>query len=274
MTMPIANPLFQADNWQTAPAGDPRGPGNQQPTGWTMLVTPQGQPMPWPSKHSAAGNVPALAGGPGEHVHKLASQLPANEQLGQTRALLVLPNTNKIYKCFGNIPQAVALQQAISEPPGTVKKYSLYILAETSNQPTSGGQLENDHWRVALTLGDAGAQSDYAGMKNVRAITGNERAWNRLDVTATFPASGTLTLSITCQQNWPGATDFFIAGVTEELISAPPGDSGNPPSTPSTPTTLQDINAGLTMINNAQTYLEAARLALTVAAQREQMKNG
>src|SRR3990167_11543978 len=100
----IINPLFQSNDWQTAGASDPRGPGNQIPSGWTLKVTPQGQPMPWPTKHSDAGDVPANAGGPGEYVHKITqpppSQLPDDELFGKPRALLVLPGTDKIYKDF------------------------------------------------------------------------------------------------------------------------------------------------------------------------------
>lgn len=228
--MTIVNPFFQDANWQTAPSGDPRGPGNQIPSGWILKVTPQGQPMPWPSKHSAEGDVAALAGGPGEHVHKLSNQLPASEQLGQPRALLVLPNTNKIYKLFGNIPQAAQLQQVIREPAGTQKKYTLYILGETANQPTPPlTKLEDDHFRVAFTFGDIGVQRTYVEMSVRHNVIGNERAWNKLEVQITFPDSGELMMNITCQQNWPGATDFFVAGVTEETISTPPGDGDNPP---------------------------------------------
>ena len=224
----ITNPLFQAD-WQTAGADDPRGPGNQIPNGWTMIVTPQSALMPWPTKGAKSDTgtsitVESRAGGPGEYVHKLSTQLPDNEQLGQPRALLVLPNTNKIYKCFGNIPQAVQLRQVINEAAGTKKKYVLYVLAETANTPTlPNPDLEDDHWRVALSLGDTGAQSNYAGMKNVRTLPGNERAWNKIEVEVTFPSSGSLTLTITLQQNWSGATDFFVAGITEETLAAPPG---------------------------------------------------
>lgn len=251
--MTIVNPFFQFENWETALSGDPRGPGNQIPSGWTLIVTQQGQPMPWSTKHSAEGDVAALAGGPGEYVHKLAGQLPPDEQTGQPRSLLVLPLANKVYKCFGNIPQAVQIQQVIREPAGTVKKYSLYVLAETQNQPTPPHTtLEDDHWRVALTLGDVGFQSNYAGMKNVRAIAGNERAWNIITVTATFPVGGVLTLTITCQQNWLGGTDFFVAGIVEETVSSPtppPANGGGVPTDPST-------GSGLALLTTLVTALD------------------
>src|SRR3990167_3074528 len=137
----IINPFFQSLDWQTAPAGDARGPGNQQPADWMLTVTPAGQLMPWPEKNAKneAGqsiSVEARAGGPGEYVHKLAGQLPDNEQFGKLRALLVLPATDKIYKGFGGVAHAFTLSQKLTSPPGTKKQYLLYVLAETTDTPT------------------------------------------------------------------------------------------------------------------------------------------
>jgi len=231
----IINPLFQSLNWQTAPSGDPRGPGNQIPSGWTLVVTPQGQLMPWPTKGARDANgafiiLDAEAGGPGEYVHKLAGQLPINELFGTPRALLVLPNTNKIYKGFGGVPHAFALSQKLTETPGMRKQYLLYILAETSDSPTPPhADLEPDHFRVRFAVGGVTVESHYADMRGHRAVPGNERAWNVFDIPSfEFPASGEAQMVITCQKNWPGLVDFFVAGVVEQTIGGP-GDGGNPP---------------------------------------------
>ena len=234
----ITNPFFQDTNWQTAGANDPRGPGNQQPADWTLTVTPAGALMPWPEKNARneAGqsiSVEARAGGPGEYVHKLAGQLPDNEQAAQPRALLVLPNTDKVYKGFGGVAHAFTLSQKLTSPPGTKKQYLLYVLAETTDTPTPPHtDLEPDHFRVRFAVGGDTVESHYADMKGHRVIPGNERAWNILGISSfEFPASGEAQMVITCQKNWPGLVDFFIAGVTEEMIGfppPPPGDGGEP----------------------------------------------
>ena len=217
----ITNPLFQSTNWQTAGAGDARGPGNQQPDGWTLTVTPSGAVMPWPTRHTGQGDAPALSAGPGEYVHKLNTQLPLTELFGTARALIVLPNTDKIYKGFGNHAHAFTLSQLLREPPGTKKQYTLFILAETPDRPTPpNADLEADHFRARFAVGGVTVESMYVDMKMHKTIGGNERAWNQFVIPSfEFPASGEAQMTITCQQNWPGSVDFFVAGVTEQTIS-------------------------------------------------------
>lgn len=228
----ITNALFQSTNWQTAGAGDPRGPGNQQPDGWTLTITPINAVMPWPTRHTGQGDAPALSGGPGECVHKLNTQLPLNELFGTARALLVLPNTDKVYKGFGNHAQAFTLSQLLHESPGTKKQYTLFVLAETPDRPTPpNADLEADHFRVRFAVGGVTVESEYGDMKGHKTIGGNERAWNQFVIPSfEFPASGEAQITITCQQNWPGSVDFFIAGVTEQTIggtTTPPLPAGD-----------------------------------------------
>lgn len=238
--MTISNPFFQSLNWQTAGAGDPRGPGNQQPDGWTLTVTQAGALLPWPSKGAKNGSgqsitVEAIAGGPGEYVHKLAAQLPANEQLGQLRALIPFEGLNKIYKGFGGVSHGFVLSQRVTETPGTKKQYILLVLAETPDKPTPpNADLEPDHFRVRFEVGSDGVESHYADMKVHKTIPGNERAWNKFVIPSfEFPPGGEAQLRITCQQNWPGVVDFFIGGVLEQTIGAPttpPADTPAPVS--------------------------------------------
>ena len=67
-------------------------------------------------------------------------------------------------------------------------------------------------------------------MRGHKVIPGNERPWNIFSIPSfEFPASGEAQMVITCQKNWPGLVDMFIAGVTEETIGSPPpppGDGG------------------------------------------------
>ena len=275
--MPITNPFFQDSNWQTVPAGDPRGAGNQIPPGWTLTVAPANQPLTIPTKKSDCGTktTQALSSGPPEAVHKLADQLPDNEKLGATRALVL--TGDKVYKIFaggGGNTFSATLSQELTYAPGAKIKIGAWVLAETNDAINPAcGKLEDDHAWAILDFGTAHDKRDYKTLSANRELSsgGNTRAWNLLLCESIIPASGKITVALTLQQNWMGNVDFFIGGVTDTILETPGPGTGNGGTTPpaGTPTTLQDINAGLTMINNAQTYLEAARLALTVAAQRE-----
>jgi hypothetical protein len=282
--MTITNPFFQATDWQTAPAGDPRGAGNQIPNGWTLVVTPRGQLMPWPTKGARDTNgafitLDAEAGGPGEHVHKTTipapSQLPDDELFGKTRALLVLPNTDKIYKGFGGVPHAFTLSQKLTERPGTKKQYLLYILAETTDKPTPPhADLEPDHFRARLSVGGVTVESHYSDMRTHKTISGNERAWNTFVIPSfEFPASGEAQMTIACQKNWPGLVDFFIAGVVEQTIGVPGGDDA-PPTTAFD--RLQKLAIGLSYtLSNVEDMAAAARLEMQVLqAEIAKLKTG
>ena len=80
----IANSSFEG-GWVT----DYDHGGNQYPNGWVTTWTPAGQEMPLSPKWANGQQVPAISTGYGEYVHKLASQLPPDEQLGQPRALIL-----------------------------------------------------------------------------------------------------------------------------------------------------------------------------------------
>lgn len=61
----------------------------------------------------------------------------------------------------------------------------------------------------------------YVDMVAIFDVSGNERPWNKFEVTAPFPASGQLTLQIIVQQHWPGRTDFFIENLSGQVLSIP-----------------------------------------------------
>jgi hypothetical protein len=182
--------------------------GNQHPSGWTYYSPAAGQLMPFPTKMQMGSVVSATSGGPGEYVHKCWWQLPENERLGQIRGLILDGDwTYKVFN-FGQ-PQALQLSQVLTGTPGLRMEVTGYILGETPDQPT-GPKLEDDHFIGSVQLGSVTDTRFYATMILHNDVPGNERHWNKYDLSATIPESGQLLLTVIMQQNWAGETDFFI----------------------------------------------------------------
>lgn len=207
----IANPSFE-EGWVT----DYDHGGNQYPNGWVTTWTPVGQEMPLSPKWANGQQVPAISTGYGEYVHKLAWQLPPDEQLGQPRALIL--NGETVYKSFSRyIQQALQLSQVVSGPPGLYAHVIVYIVGEEHNPPP----YEPDHFAASVKLGNAEDRRGLAQMVTRFDVPGNQRAWNKFEVVAPFPASGQLTLTIVMQQNWQTLTDFFIDNISGRILQAP-----------------------------------------------------
>jgi LysM repeat protein len=208
----IANPSFE-QGWSTDGAT-----GNQTPNGWNTFSPPKNATLPFPTKNQEGSVVAAISSGPGEYVHKLSWQLPADEQAGLSRAILLEGGT--VYKAFGlNGAHALQLSQTLFGTPGTSLRVYVYILGETHDAPTNAaGTLEDDHFVALVKLGGVEDRRTYAQMKTHFDVPGNQRPWNRFTVTAQVPASGQLPLEITLQQNWPGRTDFFIDNLSGEVL--------------------------------------------------------
>jgi hypothetical protein len=211
----LVNGSFEADtvlDWTNNPPcyytgfTDPQG--NQHPRGWDFYSPANGETMPFPTKMQQGSIVPAISGGPGEYVHKGWCQLPDDERYGGLRALIL--DGSWTYKAFryGN-PQALRLSQVLTGTPGLRMEVTGYILGETPDQPT-GPKLEDDHFIASVQLGSVVDTRFYAAMIQHYDVPGNERNWNRYDLSATIPASGQLLLTIIVQQNWTGETDFFL----------------------------------------------------------------
>ena len=200
----IANPSFENEFWFTDSGG------NQRPSGWTFFAPANGQTMPFPTKRQGGGNVPAISGGQGEYVHKYFWQLPDNERLGGSRALIL--DGQLTYKVFSDhIPHALRLSQTLTYTPGRTVRVTGYIVGETQVFTCSGsGTLEDDHFVASVQLGSATDTRFYNVMRNQHALPGNERAWNKFSVTAQVPSSGQLSLVVIMQSNWGCPVDFFI----------------------------------------------------------------
>jgi hypothetical protein len=217
-TVNLANGSFEADtaiNLNDQPPCHYYGftdqpKGNQHPSGWTFYSPAAGQPLPFPTKMQMGNVVPAVSGGPGEYVHKCWWQLPTEERLGQPRGLIL--NGDWTYKAFNlGSPQALVLSQMLTGTPGAVMEAIGYILGETPDKPSPPNtKLEDDHFIGSVQLGGTTDTRFYATMIQYNDVAGNERHWNKYDVSAIVPPSGQLQLTIIMQQNWSGETDFFI----------------------------------------------------------------
>ena len=226
------------ENWPTDQFG------NQTPPGWEIAWIPKDAPMKHTYKWQGGALVPAFGTGTPEAVHKLARQLPANEQFGQTQALL-LDNGLAVYKVFGSHdPFGFYLRQTLVGTPGADVIVRVPLLGETHDKPTNAaGILEDDHFLAEVSLGDARETRNYSLMRERHDIPGNHRPWNVFVLTATIPASGTLPLEIYVQMNWAGNTDFFIDAIDSGYVGsitlpAPPAPS---PVTPDAVPVLQPL---------------------------------
>lgn len=201
------------------------GGQQQQPNEWTLVQTEPGQVMGIPTKHAGgiapdAHMEPAIAKAKAEAVHKLASQLPPDEQPGQSRALILDGVT--CYKVFWGLPNETILTTIITGTPGATKRIKVPILGESNLKPEPPNtKLEDDNWWATVRFGATIDQRNYLEMTGVKEVANNGRNWNVFVGTATFPADGKLPLSITLQDNW-GGTDWFIDAIMLEDVDTPP----------------------------------------------------
>ena len=109
---------------------------NQQPNGWILRWIEPGNSL------FGAGD---KAGGVPECVHKLARQLPPNEQLGAKDALILAGDTT--YKVFhAGSPFGVELKQVVTGlKPGSEATLTVPILAVLHNEPDPYG-AESGVW--------------------------------------------------------------------------------------------------------------------------------
>ena len=166
---------------------------NQQPNGWVMRWIEPGNSL------FGAGD---KAGGVPECVHKLADQLPANEQLGAKDALILAGDST--YKVFhAGSPFGVELKQVVAGlKPGSEATLVVPILAVLYDEPDQYG-AESGVW----VNGD-GQWVNGGQMGN--------RKWHRHALTFTVPDNGTAIIEIRVKSKWPRPKDFFIDGITLE----------------------------------------------------------
>lgn len=280
MTNLLTNPSFEAnsaaENWPTDQHG------NQTPPGWEIAWIPKDAPMKYTHKWQGGTLVPAFGSGTPEAVHKLARQLPPNEQFGEIQALL-LDDGLAVYKVFGTHDAfGFFLRQTIKGQPGAEAIVRVPILGETHDQPTNAaGMLEDDHFLAEVRMGNRFDVRNYSMMRERHEIPGNHRAWNMFSVIAVMPENGELPLEVYLQQNWSGNTDFFIDAIDCGYVSGttppapipdpapvppiPPPATPTPAPMPQPPTTMPLPGDGtyyMPLPDEAQRTM--ARLALTI----------
>lgn len=163
---------------------------NQQPNGWILRYVEPGNPL-----FGAADK----AGGVPECVHKLARQLPPNEQLGAKDALILAGDTT--YKIFhASSPFGVELKQVVTDlKPGSEATLTVPILAVLYSDPDPYG-AESGVW-----VNGQGVWVNSGQMGN--------RSWHHHKVTFTVPDNGTAIIEVRVKSKWPRPKDFFIDGI-------------------------------------------------------------
>lgn len=207
---------------------------NQQPNGWRLR---------WLEPGESLFGADDRAGGVPECVHKLADQLPPQEQLGGPEALIL--EGNATYKIFhANAPFGAELSQTVTGlQPGSTARLTVPVLAvlygETDPFGAESGVWVNGegHWVNGGEMGN--------------------RRWYRHQVQFTVPASGTADIVIRVKSKWPRTKDFFIDGVKLEAVAGstptpPPTDTEEPPIRDSAETVIRlRVPAGVRVLTAA-----------------------
>ena len=181
---PLKNGSFENGWSNMAPA--PGNLINQQPTDWTVSWIPQGSRL-W-EFHELSNGVP-------EALHKLASQLPAHEQIGEPNALLL--DGDAVYKIFHfGASFGAELKQTITGlTPGD--QYVLTVPVLMIQHNTSEGYAAasgvfingSGTWQWDETVGD--------------------RSWYTHTIDITVPDDGVVDIEIRVMSKWT-KKDFFI----------------------------------------------------------------
>lgn len=231
MTNLLANPDIQDPEWFTD------SNGNQRPKGYTYWVAQPGETLPVAIKGATDQDgkhilVNAVCEAVPENIHKPKELLPAHEWEGQPHQL-IFPGRRFVYKSFGNQGAiATKLIQSVQAPPGSLVRYSRWVLVDAPDIPTRpDGQLEEDHAVVKLWVGNSVEASLYSEMRNrFDALLPDggrvARPWNFLSVEGVVGNSGFTDLGIMMQKNWRGPTAIFLGPGTAEVVGPPPRDAG------------------------------------------------
>ena len=184
---------------------------NQEPNGWKLRWLDVGEDL-FGSGDKATG-VP-------ECVHKLARQLPANEQLGAQDALILEGDTT--YKIFSaNAAFGAELSQTVTGlQPGSTAKLRTPILVVLYKETDPYG-AESGVW--------INGEGYWVNSQDM----GGNRKWYTHETEVTVPANGTIEIVIRVKSKWQNPKDFFIDGIKLEAVAAssapptPPPSSGN-----------------------------------------------
>lgn len=173
----------------------PPAPGfliNQQPNHWTLT---------WLQPGESLYDDPAVqAMGVPECVHKLAEQLPPNEQPGQPNALILEgDSTFKIFHAFNTF--GATLSQTVSglEPNSTA-------VLRVPIQAHLHGAIDQSAAESGVWVNGEGGWINGSEM--------GDKVWFYHTLTFTVLADGTADIFIRVKSKWPSPIDFFIDGIT------------------------------------------------------------
>ena len=165
---------------------------NQRPNHWQLEWLDKGEHL-YADAYSRVTGIP-------ECVHKLSKQLPADEQLGGAKALILAGDTT--YKVFSasavfgaTLSQTVTGLRAGSRAVLTVP-IQAHLRGDTDEYGAESGVWVNGEgrWANGRLMGD--------------------RQWYRHEVEFTVPENGVADIVIRVKSKWPLAKDFFIDDVT------------------------------------------------------------
>ncbi len=186
-----------SDGWTDMPPA----PGhliNQQPNNWTLRWIEPGESL------FGAGDT---AKGVPECVHKLSNQLPPNERLGGSQALILAGDAT--YKIFNaGAPFGAELKQTVTGlQPGTIAKLTVPVLVDLHGETDPFG-AESGVW--------VNGEGHWVNSRQVE-----NRRWFRHKVEFTVPDNGKAEIVIRVKSKWPRPKDFFIDGITLEADEDP-----------------------------------------------------
>lgn len=217
---------------------------NQQPNGWKLRWIEEGESL------FGAGDV---ARGVPECVHKHSDQLPLNERLGGSDALILAGEF--VYKIFhSGAAFGAELTQTVSGlEPGSSATLTVPVFADLHGDGDPFG-------------GESGVWVNGEGQWVNGQETG-DREWFRHKVTFTVPDDGTTEIAVRVKSKWMRPKDFFLDGITLEAAmsdSQPPADPdpGNGDETPVIPadptTVVLTAPAGLQIITGTAHHASTA----------------
>jgi hypothetical protein len=200
----LANGGFE-EGWTDLPPA----PGfliNQQPNSWTLDWLDPGQPL-----YDDPGT---LSQGVPECLHKLANQLPPNEQPGSPNAL-VLDGT-ATYKMFHHgAPFGSELRQVVTLPPGTSWRLIVPIQTHLHGDLDAFG-AESGVW-VLLSENEA-----LGGWANGGVM--GDRRWFDHAVEFDVPVGGQVIVLLRVKSKWFAPKDFFMDALRLEPATNPRGE--------------------------------------------------
>ena len=202
----VKNGSFESLNWHNVPVGSTV---NQQPEYWELSCIEIGSQLRstgyFPTDESPvferAETIP-------ECVHKLAYQLPSNQQLGAPQALIL--EGGATYKAFSSTrPYGVELRQLIADPGKGTLSVDVPVQVHQQGDGSPGAAA----WRVLVN----GYTSPWFTFRTNFA----DRTWYHHTVTLEH-GGGPIDFKLQLESRALGGIDFFVDNVVVDFTPAAP----------------------------------------------------